>query len=238
MLFIQFFKFYGNQDIYLSMHFIYRMSDNIKPAGYDSDGKPYFKEPSLPMPPPVPTMPAPPLTPENTTEAATNDAAVESATAMDTIIDDAAADAEIFEKAKALSTTYAAADTKNASLLGNYINPDLVKITATKGENPSIVGIETNGEEFSVNIPVAGTSAPRELTNAIQYGKDYKEKSNNAIPTSTDKPGFFNKMGRMFRKNTSKVTPSGGRIGYTKKNRKRRITRSNNRKKARPSRRR
>jgi hypothetical protein len=114
-----------------------------------------------------------------------------------------------------------------------------VKITATKGNDPTIIRINTNGEEFIVNIPVAEPSAPQELANAIHYGKDYKTKLSIAVTpdsNSTEKRGLFNRMGRMFGKRSAKVTPSGGRIGNTKKNRKHRITRSN-RKRVRPSRR-
>jgi hypothetical protein len=114
-----------------------------------------------------------------------------------------------------------------------------VKITATKGNDPTIIRINTNGEEFIVNIPVAEPSAPQELANAIHYGKGYETKPSIASTpesNSTEKRGLFNRMGRMFGKRSAKVTPSGGRIGNTKKNRKHRITRSN-RKRVRPSRR-
>lgn len=124
---------------------------------------------------------------------------------------------------------------ESAQLLGNYyegIDSSIgqVKITATKGNDPTIIRINTNGEDFIVNIPVAEPSAPQELANAIHYGKDYKTKPSIA---ATGKPGIFR---RMLGK-TAKGGSSGGRIGNTKKNRKHRITRSN-RKKVRPSRRR
>ena len=128
---------------------------------------------------------------------------------------------------------------ETAQLMGNlYEGADLstgqIKITATKGNDPTIIRINTNGEDFIVNIPVADPSAQQELANAIHYGKGYETKpSIAATPESNSKPGFFR---RMLGKRSAKVTPSGGRIGNTKKNRKRRITRSN-RKKVRPSRR-
>ncbi len=134
---------------------------------------------------------------------------------------------------------------ETAELMGNFYegldsSTGQVKITATKGNDPTIIRINTNGEEFIVNIPVAGPSAQQELANAIHYGKGYETKpSIAAMPesNSTEKPGLFNRMGRMFGKRSAKVAPIGGRGGNTKKNRKRRITRSN-RKRVRPSRRR
>ena len=133
---------------------------------------------------------------------------------------------------------------ETAQLMGNFYegvdsSSGQVKITATKGNDPTIIRINTNGEEFIVNIPVAEPSAPQELANAIHYGKDYKTQPSIAVTpesNSTEKRGLFSRMGRMFGKRSAKVTPSGGRIGNTKKNRKHRITRSN-RKRVRPSRR-
>jgi len=124
---------------------------------------------------------------------------------------------------------------ETAQLMGNFYegldsSTGQVKITATKGNDPTIIRINTNGEEFIVNIPVAEPSAPQELANAIHYGKDYKSKPSIA---SASKPGFFR---RMLGK-TAKGGSSGRRSVHTKKNRKHRITRSN-RKIVRPSRRR
>ena len=132
-----------------------------------------------------------------------------------------------------------------AQLMGNFYkgvdsSTGQVKITATKGNDPTIIRINTNGEEFIVNIPVAGPSAQQELANAIHYGKGYETKPSIAATpesNSTEKPGLFNRMGRMFGKRSAKVASIGGRGGNTKKNRKHRTTKSN-RKRVRPSRRR
>ena len=132
-----------------------------------------------------------------------------------------------------------------AQLMGNFYkgvdsSTGQVKITATKGNDPTIIRINTNGEEFIVNIPVAGPSAQQELANAIHYGKGYETKPSIAATpesNSTEKPGLFNRMGRIFGKRSAKVASIGGRGGNTKKNRKHRTTKSN-RKRVRPSRRR
>ena len=206
-----------------------------KPAGYDSEGKPYYKEDNsteglaaeLPPPPPLPTTPAPP-------SASTDEPVSETAAVASNVID-LPAPAELPEIASPQPES-----PETAQLMGNlYEGADLstgqIKITATKGNDPTIIRINTNGEDFIVNIPVADPSAQQELANAIHYGKGYETKpSIAATPESTSKPGFFR---RMLGKRSAKVTPSGGRIGNTKKNRKHRITKSN-RKRVRPSRRR
>lgn len=213
------------------------MGDNAeKPAGYDSDGNPYYKtEPLLPPPPP--------LAPANEPVTEVADAAPP------------APDASGIDNASIVLPTQSELPNiplpqpespETAQLMGNFYegldsSNGQVKITATKGNDPTIIRINTNGEEFIVNIPVAEPSAPQELANAIHYGKDYKTNPSIAAVTpesnSTEKPSLFNRMGRMFGKRSAKVIPSGGRIGNTKKNRKHRITRSN-RKRVRPSRRR
>lgn len=134
---------------------------------------------------------------------------------------------------------------ETAQLMGNFYegvdsSTGQVKITATKGNDPTIIRINTNGEDFIVNIPVAGPSAQQELANAIHYGKGYETKPSIAATpesNSTEKPGLFNRMGRMLGRSTVKGGSSGGRGGHTKKNRKHRMTKSN-RKRVRPSRRR
>lgn len=134
------------------------------------------------------------------------------------------ADAAVFEQARNLSTTNA--NTSTESLLGNYIDPNLVKITATMGENPSITYVETNGKAFDVNIQVDNKNASNELAKLI----------NPDAAESVKKPSRFNPMSWLKRGGTAKGGSSGRRSVHTKKNRKHRITKSN-RKKVRLSRR-
>ena len=134
------------------------------------------------------------------------------------------ADAAVFEQARNLSTTNA--NTSTESLLGNYIDPNLVKITATMGENPSITYVETNGKAFDVNIQVDNKNASNELAKLI-----------NPDAVEPVKKGFMGKLKGMLGRGTAKGGSSGRRGGHTKKNRKHRITKSN-RKKVRLSRRR
>jgi hypothetical protein len=207
-----------------------------KPAGYDSDGKPYYKEDNsneglataetlLPPPPPVPTTPAPPLTTEitNAVEPAITSPVVE-----------------------------AAAPTTN---LSNEIN---LNISAMIQPNkPAKIGeIKTNEHslKFSPEIDLVN---PTEALDRLSSGINQTIKATSADPLILNEaytppeqqPTRWQRFKNVItRKNkvapapqnsvTSPIqTSEGGRRVHTKKNNKRRITKSN-RKKVRPSRRR
>jgi len=221
---------------YLSMHFIYRMSDttNMIPernaagsqAGRDEDLANIAAAADVAPPAPVDASPPAPADASPPAPPAPADIVLPASSELPNI---PLPQPESPETAQLMGNFYEGLDSSSGQ----------VKITATKGNDPTIIRINTNGEEFIVNIPVAEPSAPQELANAIHYGKGYETKPSIASTpesNSTEKRGLFNRMGRMFGKRSAKVTPSGGRIGNTKKNRKHRITRSN-RKRVRPSRR-
>jgi hypothetical protein len=146
------------------------MSDNIKPAGYDSDGKPYFKEDnsnasltaaeqSLPPPPPVPTTPAPPLSPEPVTEAAVNEPIAEAAVnepVTEAAVNEPATEAAVNEPVTEASAT-APTDISN---LSNDIN---LNISAMIEPNkPAKIGeIKTNEHslKFSPEIDLVNPTA-------------------------------------------------------------------------------
>jgi hypothetical protein len=208
------------------------MSDNLeKPAGYDTDGKPYYKEDNsneglataetlLPPPPPVPTTPAPPLTTEITN-------------AVEPVVE-------------------AAAPTTN---LSNEIN---LNISAMIQPNkPAKIGeIKTNEHslKFSPEIDLVN---PTEALDRLSSGINQTIKATSADPLILNEayippeqqPTRWQRFKNVItRKNkvapapqnsvTSPIqTSEGGRRVHTKKNHKRRITKSN-RKKVRPSRRR
>jgi hypothetical protein len=226
--------------------------NNEKPAGYDSDGKPYFKEDnsnadsSLPMPPPVPTTPAPPLTSE-----ITNAPVLE-----------AAVNAPVLEAAVNAPVVVEAADT--ASTISNLSNEINLNISAFIEPNkPAKIGeIKTNlhSLKFTPEIDLVNPTA---ALDRLSSGINQTIKATSADPLILDeaytppapKPTYGQRAknalkgvsGFFTKKNTVAPAPidnsvrnemqPGGRRMNTKKNRKRRITISN-RKKVRPSRRR
>ncbi len=150
------------------------MSDNIKPAGYDYDGKPYFKEDnsnasltaaeqSLPPPPPMLTTPAPPLAPANepVTETVVNEPIAETVVNEPEPIPEAAVNEPVAEAAVNEPVTEAAATAPTAiSNLSNDIN---LNISAMIEPNkPAKIGeIKTNEHslKFSPEIDLVNPTA-------------------------------------------------------------------------------
>ena len=217
-----------------------------KPAGYDSDGKPYYKEDnsteglaaadsSLPPPPPLPTTPAPPLVP------------------ADEPVTDVAPAAEI---APAADIAPAAGSNDINLNISAMIEPN----------KPAKIGeIKTNDHslKFSPEIDLVNPTAALDRLSAgikkiINANAGDPLILDEAYAPPAPKPTYGERAKKAikgvsrFFTGTKKVSPEpvviedssvrnemqpGGRRAHTKKNRKRRITRSN-RKRVRPSRRR
>ena len=223
-----------------------------KPAGYDSDGKPYYKEDnsteglaaadsSLPPPPPLPTTPAPPLVPAD--EPVTDIApAAEIAPAAD--IAPAAGSNDINLNISAMIEPNKPAKigeikTNDHSL---KFSPEIDLVNPTAALDRLSAGIKKiiNANAGDPLMLDEAYNPPAQQPTRVQKAKNVAK---NAIKG----------VSRFFT-GTKKVAPEpvviedssvrnemqpsmGGRRMHTKKNRKRRITRSN-RKKVRPSRRR
>ena len=237
---------------------------SVKPAGYDSEGKPYFKEDNsnadmataeqlLPPPPPVPTMPAPPLTPadESVTEAPVNEPVAEAP--VNEPVNEAAVNEPVNEAA--------------APAMGsNDINLNIsAMIESNKPAKIGEIKTSEHSLKFSPEIDLVNPTAAldrlsagiKKIINAnagdpLILDEAYNptappvtrvQKAKNVVKNALKGVSGF------FTRGTQRVAPAsapadnsvamqpGGRRVHTKKNRKRRITRSN-RKKVRPSRRR
>jgi hypothetical protein len=243
------------------------MSDNIKPAGYDSDGRPYFKEnnsnadmataeESLPPPPPAPTTPAPPLSPadEPIDEAAANEAVV-NAPVNEAVVNEPVPEAP----------ANAPVNEAIAPAIGsNDINLNISAMI--ESNKPAKIGeIKTNEHslKFTPEIDLVNPTAALDRLSAgikkiINANAGDPLILDEAYTPPAPKPTYGQRaknalkgVSGFFTRGTQRVAPApaptdnsvrnamqpGGRRVHTKKNRKRRITRSN-RKKVRPSRRR
>lgn len=235
------------------------MSDNIKPAGYDSEGKPYYKEDNsteglaaaLPPPPPLPTTPAPPLVPadESVTEIAASEPVAEAA------VTEPLTEAPVNEPIAEAVAPAAGSNDINLNISA-MIEPN----------KPAKIGeIKTNEHslKFSPEIDLVNPTAAldrlsagiKKIINAnagepLILDEAYAAPAQQPTRWQRTKNAFKGVSG-LLNRGTQRVAPApaaidnsvrnamqpGGRRAHTKKNRKRRITRSN-RKKVRPSRRR
>ena len=246
---------------------------SVKPAGYDSEGKPYFKEDNsnadmataeqlLPPPPPVPTMPAPPLTPadESVTEAPVNEPVAEAP------VNEPVAEAPVNEPVNEAAVNEPVNEAAAPAMGSNDINLNIsAMIESNKPAKIGEIKTSEHSLKFSPEIDLVNPTAAldrlsagiKKIINAnagdpLILDEAYNptappvtrvQKAKNVVKNALKGVSGF------FTRGTQRVAPAsapadnsvamqpGGRRVHTKKNRKRRITRSN-RKKVRPSRRR
>jgi hypothetical protein len=226
-----------------------------KPAGYDSDGNPYFKEDnsneglataeqSLPPPPPVPTTPAPPLAGDNdpVTEAAANEPVAEGA--LNEPVAEAVTNEPVAPAAGSndinLNISAMIESNKPAKIGEIKTNEHTLKFTP----EIDLVNPTAALDRLSAGIKkIINANAGDPLILDEAYAPPapkptYGQRAKNALKGVS---GFFNRTNKVAQEpiddSVRNAMQPGGRRGNTKKNRKRRMTKSN-RKKVRPSRRR
>lgn len=234
-----------------------------KPAGYDSDGKPYFKEDNsnadmataeqlLPPPPPVPTMPAPPLAPadEPITEAPVNAPVNEAA--VNEPVPEAPANEPVNEiAAPAMGSNdinlniSAMIESSKPAKIGEIktsehslkFSPEIDLVNPTAALDRLSAGIKKiiNASAGDPLILDEAYTPPAPQVTRVQKTKNVVKNALKGVS------GLFNRTNKVAQEpvdnSVRNAMQPGGRRVYTKKNRKHRITRSN-RKKVRPSRRR
>ena len=216
------------------------MSNNIKPAGYDSDGKPYFKEDNsnADMATAEQLLP-PPLTPadESVTEAAVNEPVPEAV--VNAPINEVAApamgsnDINLNISAMIESNKPAKIGEIKTSEHSLKFSPEIDLVNPTAALDRLSAGIK--------KIINANAGDPLILDEAYTPPAPkptYGQRAKNALKGVS---GFFNRTNKVKQEpiddSVRNAMQPGGRRVHTKKNRKRRMTKSN-RKKVRPSRRR
>lgn len=217
-----------------------------EPAGYDSDGKPYYKEngsnadmamaePFLPPPPPLPTTPAPPLAPDNepVAEAAVNEEVTESAVNEPVVPATGSNDINLNISAMIESNKPAKIGEIKTNEHSLKFSPEIDLVNPTAALDRLSAGIKkiinANAGDPLILDEAYAPPAPKPT---------YGQRAKNALKGVS---GFFNRTNKVAQEpiddSVRNAMQPGGRRVHTKKNRKRRMTKSN-RKKVRPSRRR